>query len=176
MQPAVAEFISGLPESVELTWPIELEVEPMASTRVADVALLLGLIALFWALGKLLASSGMKGLRPFVFASGLTGILLLFFTNSAFWMVKGLKVDESGVTLTQHLGEDPKLAWGEITALRFEGGRLFPAFTDDASLVLVANDRELAIPRFIPGSGEAARRIEAYLRDKSQPPAGSPAP
>ncbi len=177
MQPAVAEFLSGLSDSVDtLRLPIELAVDPMAGSRVADVALLLGLIAIFWGLGRFLMSAGMPKLRPFVFASGLTGILLLFFTNSAFWMVKGLKVDNTGVTLTQHLGEDPQLTWSEITGLRFDNGRLFPAFSDDASLILVAGDRELAIPRFIPGSGAAVRRIDALLQEKRTSPAGSPSP
>jgi len=175
MHPAVAEFVSGLSESIDPTkWPIELEVDPTGSNRIADVALLLGLIAIFWAIGRFLVSAGLKNLRPYVFASGLTGILLLFFTNSAFWMVKGLRVDDTGVTLTRHLGDDPKMTWSEISALRFDSGSLFPAFSDDASLVLLASDRELSIPRFIPGSSAAAQRIDALLQEKQHTRSPSP--
>jgi hypothetical protein len=179
---AVAEFLSGLPsaEATSVVLPLRLEVDAMAGNRVADVALLLGLIGVFWALGHLFRSAGMPRLRPFVFASGLTGILLLFFTNTAFWMVKGLEVDDTKITLTTHLGSDQTLAWADLEAVEFDSGKLFPAFSDDASLVLIGpDDHALHVPRFIPGVERAIRAASSHLQahpSAPRPDARTPAP
>jgi len=163
---ALAEFVKGLDDvaSAPRALPFTLEVDATAGTRVADVALLLGLIALFWGVGRLLKSAGMPRLRPFVVASGLTGILLLFLSNSAFWMVAGLSVDADKVTLESHLGDGDTFLWKDLRAVELDSGKLFPAFTDDTSLVLVGpDDQRLAIPRFIPGVGAIVPEVRRHL-------------
>lgn len=172
---AIARFLEGLDPQGEVAAravPFTLEVDSMAGDRVADVALLLGLIAAFWGIGRLLRSAGMAGLRPFVFASALTGVLLLFFTNTAFWMVAGVSVDADKITLQKHLGDDEVLAWAELRGVELDSGKLFPAFSDDASLVLRgAGDQRLALPRFVPGIADAAREVQRRL---PKPPAQAP--
>jgi hypothetical protein len=156
----IGEFMRGLDAVGERRpLPFELEVDAMAGHRVADVALLLGLILAFWGLGRLLRA-GLPAMRPFVFASGMTGILLLFFTNTAFYMVAGVAVDDEKVTLRTHLGGDEVMKWSELTTVELDGGSLYPAFTDDASLVLVGkDDARIELPRFVPGVGAVAAEV-----------------
>ncbi|MCC6623661.1 MAG: hypothetical protein IT385_20555 [Deltaproteobacteria bacterium] len=163
----VAEFLSGLPansENLSYAYPLKLEVDAMAGHRVADVALLLGLIAAFWGLGRFLKSAGLPNLRPFVLASALTGVLLLFFTNSAFWMVAGVTLEPDKVSVQKHLGADEVFAWSDLKRVELDSGDLYPAFTDDTSLVLVGpDDKRLAIPRFVPGIAAIAPEVRKHL-------------
>ena len=166
---AIDEMLRGLPAPplAPEALPFTLEVDALAGTRVADVFLLLGLIAVFWGLGRFLKSAGMERLRPFVFASGLTGILLLFFTNSSFWLVKGVVVEQDRVVVSTHLGNDDAMTWSEVRGVEARSGKLFPAFTDDASLVLLGpDDRELVMPRFVPGIERAVAVVRERLRGK----------
>lgn len=171
---AIAEFLSGLPansEHLAYVYPLTLDVDAMAGHRVADVALLLGLIAAFWGLGRLLRSAGLPRLRPFVMASGLTGILLLFFTNTAFWMVAGVRLEPDKVVLKKHLGEDEVFMWADLKRVELASGKLYPAFTDDTSLVLIgSDDKRLAIPRFVPGIAAIAPEVRKHLPATPPPP------
>lgn len=176
MDAALSAFLEGLPAppSTPAALPLDLEVVPASGTRVADVALLLGLIAAFWAIGRLLRAAGLPRLRPFVFASGLTGILMLFFTNTSFWMVAGVKLDAERVTLTKHLGSDESMRWADLRSVELQDGKLYPAFSDDASLVLVAADgTRLALPRFVPGIERAVPEVARHLASPTTP---APAP
>lgn len=176
---AITRFLEGLDAgsgAAARALPFTLEIDSMAGNRVADVALLLGLIAAFWGIGRFLKSAGMPGLRPYVFASALTGVLLLFFTNSAFWMVAGVSVDADKITLKKYLGSDEVLAWAELRDVELDSGKLYPAFSDDASLVLHGTgDQRLALPRFVPGIADAAREVARHLpKTPAQAPGVAP--
>ncbi|MFO0744984.1 MAG: hypothetical protein U1F43_04810 [Myxococcota bacterium] len=181
MNPVLAAFLEGLPQPATPPGsppglPLDLEVVPAAGNRVADVALLLGLIAAFWLIGRLLREAGLPRLRPSVFAAGLTGILMLFFTNTAFWMVGGVKADAERVTLVKYLGDDEVMRWSDLVGIELDSGKLYPAFSDDASLVLVGRgDQRLKLPRFVPGIAAIVPEVARHLPAATVPPA-TPAP
>jgi hypothetical protein len=144
--------------------PLSLPVEALSGPRVADVALLLGLIAAFWGVGALLRRAGLAGLRPAVFAAGLTGALLLFGTNTDFYEVASLELTETSLTVRRHVGADATVALAEVRTLTVDSGRLFPLFSDDRVLVLTTTaGPSVAIPRFLPRVEEAVRALASRL-------------
>jgi hypothetical protein len=147
--------------------PLTLPVEAWAGERVADIVLLLALIAAFWGLGVLLRRAGASSLRPIVLAAGLTGLLLLFGTNTSFYEVAAVELSEDMLVIKRHVGADDAVSLDEIKSFSLESGRIYPWFSDDRMLIITTSEGStVALPRFVPHIEEAAR----HLADRLSPP------
>ncbi|GMV43928.1 MAG: hypothetical protein AMXMBFR64_56440 [Myxococcales bacterium] len=158
---ALVEFAGG---AAPAAGDLVVEAEALSLERLADVALGLAVIGAVWGVGRLLRS-GAPGLRPVVFASAVTGLLMLTVVNPLFWELAGVTVDQR-VTVRRFMLADRSVDLCDLAAARIEPGELFPAVSDDTTLVLVGRSGErVELPRFAPRSAEVAATIVARLED-----------
>lgn len=146
--------------------PFEAAVEPLAAARVADVGIGLALVLATWGVGHVLrAASRPSGtLRPVVFASVVTGLLMLTVVNPLLWEYAGVAVTADHVTVRRYAAADQAVGLCDIERVSLETGAPFPVVSDDTTLVLWGRSGErVELPRFAPGSRQAAALILAQL-------------
>ncbi len=152
--------------------PVEVLLDPMSGDRLKDVGLALAVVVGLFLLGRFLKSAGLK-IHPAVFASAALGLLAFTMVNSAFWELKGVRIDASGLSELRQVGSDVELPWSKVRVVESSAGSAFPFFLDDRALLLSdGGDRTVRILR---GLTDAPKAYAAVLAHLSVPPPKAPA-
>lgn len=123
---------------------LRYELQSASPERVKDVGALLGYILLVGlALWGLKRATGAQFRVP-VALSLAVGVPLVFATNPMFWQWHQVQMDDQRARVELHNGAPVELPWSDVVGARFEAGKLFPLFVDDAALVLVGQDGRTA--------------------------------
>lgn len=123
---------------------LRYELQSASPERVKDVAALLGYILLVGlALWGVRRATGAQ-FRVSVALSLAVGVPLVFATNPLFWQWHQVEMDGQRARVELHNGAPVELPWSDVVGVRFEAGKLFPLFVDDAALVLVGQDGRTA--------------------------------
>ncbi|MBM4398014.1 MAG: hypothetical protein FJ087_20295 [Deltaproteobacteria bacterium] len=147
------------PAGTEL--PLVVEGDPQTSERLADMGIGLGFIAVLWLIG-LLISRSIKGFRSYALPALGVAIIAVFFTRGSFFGFKSVTLDDKGVAVAIHGGEDQRIEYAEVTSVSVAPAPVFPVVTDARELVLEGGGRRVGIPFFVPDRD----RIAALLRTK----------
>lgn len=162
---ALADFAGA---AAPVAGDLIVEAEAFNADRLGDVALGLAVIGAAWGLGAMLRL-GAPRLRPVVFASAVTGLLMLTVVNSLFWELAGVTIDDRGVTVRRWVLPDRAIALCDIARVTVEPGEPFPLFSDDTTLVLESRSgARVELPRFAPRAAEAAATILARLEEEGR--------
>jgi hypothetical protein len=161
---AALKFVGGadqLPPPPSL--PLTIHPDFAAGARIADVAILLGIIGLLFAVGRLLQTA-VPQVRPVVFAASVMGVLMFTVINPLFWQLASVTVDETGVVVARYTVGDLRLDWADLTEVGVDEGAPLPYVQDDRALRLVdAQGGYVDIPRYLPRAAELAAAVVAAV-------------
>ncbi|NOZ02084.1 MAG: hypothetical protein GXP54_09375 [Deltaproteobacteria bacterium] len=160
---AITAFLNGdpLPDSVAL--PIDTGPQGPDSGRAWDVLLGLGVIAALLGIGFAI-KKGQDRFNPILFTALILGLLYFFAVDDLFWKFAGVRVDEQGIAVKDHLTEPRMMKWSDLDDVSVSSGKAFPFFMDDTQIVLRAKDgTTLRIPRWVPKRGEIGRAIADHV-------------